>query len=75
MKKCTGERGVGLPFQRRWLNHRNVGDGPGRLFPSAAMDSTTAVQSREVVKILLKLGEFLACEKGSPKACRQGRTH
>jgi len=27
---------LGLPNQRRWLNHRNIGDGHRRTFPSAA---------------------------------------
>ena len=27
---------LGLPNQRRWLNHRTLGDGPRRLVPSAA---------------------------------------
>ena len=32
---------LGLPNQRRWLNHRNIGDGHRRTFPSAAGDSNT----------------------------------
>ena len=32
---------LGLPNQRRWLNHRNIGDEHRRTFPSAATDSTT----------------------------------
>jgi len=27
---------LGLPNQRRWLNHRNIGDDNRRTFPSAA---------------------------------------
>jgi hypothetical protein len=27
---------LGLPNQRRWLNHRNIGDEHRRTFPSAA---------------------------------------
>ena len=32
---------LGLPNQRRWLNHRNTGDEHRRTFPSAAVDSIT----------------------------------
>ena len=30
---------LGLPNQRRWLNHRTLGDEHRRTFPSAATDS------------------------------------
>jgi len=32
---------LGLPNQRRWLNHRNIGDEHRRTLPSAATDSST----------------------------------
>ena len=32
---------LGLPNQRRWLNHRNIGDEHRRTFPSAGGDSNT----------------------------------
>ena len=38
---------LGLPNQRRWLNHRTLGDEHRRTFPSAATDSTTTRQTRE----------------------------
>ena len=31
---------LGLPNQRRWLNHRTLGDEHRRTFPSAATDSS-----------------------------------
>jgi hypothetical protein len=31
---------LGLPNQRRWLNHRNIGDEHRRTLPSAATDSS-----------------------------------
>jgi len=31
---------LGLPNQRRWLNHRTLGDDHRRTFPSAATDSS-----------------------------------
>jgi len=36
------QSGVGLPIQRRWLNHRTIGDGPRRKLPSAMADTITA---------------------------------
>jgi len=30
---------LGLPNQRRWLNHRTLGDEHRRTFPSAATDT------------------------------------
>ena len=38
---------LGLPNQRRWLNHRTLGDEHRRTFPSAATDSNTTRQPRE----------------------------
>jgi hypothetical protein len=38
---------LGLPNQRRWLNHRTLGDEHRRTFPSAARDSNTRVFARE----------------------------
>ena len=32
---------LGLPNQRRWLNHRYIGDEHRRTFSSAGVDSTT----------------------------------
>jgi len=39
---------LGLPNQRRWLNHRTLGDEHRRTFPSAARDSITRSFGREV---------------------------
>ena len=36
---------LGLPNQRRWLNHRTLGDEHRRTFPSAATDSS--IKSRQ----------------------------
>ena len=48
---------LGLPNQRRWLNHRNVGDDHRRKFPSAATDINTDVNSGNRL-ILSKRDEF-----------------
>jgi hypothetical protein len=49
---------LGLPDQRRWLNHRTLGDEHRRTFPSAATDSNTRPQSRETTHIF---GGVLIC--------------
>ncbi len=42
MKECTGPKGgLGLPFYRRWLNHRNSVTNPAELIPSAGRDTST----------------------------------
>jgi len=42
MKECTGPKGgLGLPFYRRWLNHRNSVTNPAELIPSAGRDIST----------------------------------
>jgi len=43
---------LGLPNQRRWLNHRTLGDEHRRTFPSAAKDSNTRVFTREATLFL-----------------------
>ena len=48
---------LGLPNQRRWLNHRNVGDEHRRKFPSAATDINTDAQVQETgFSFHMKLG-------------------
>src|SRR5688572_16109525 len=39
---------LGLPNQRRWLNHRTLGDEHRRTFPSAAKDSNTTLIIRSI---------------------------
>jgi len=55
---------LGLPNQRRWLNHRNVGDEHRRKFPSAATDINTDAQVQET-------GSFFSitklCEERKPQ--------
>ena len=39
-EEMHGLNDLGLPNQRRWLNHRTLGDEHRRTFPSAATDSS-----------------------------------
>lgn len=51
---------LGLPNQRRWLNHRNIGDEHRRTFPSAASDSNTARRWLSQIANLLSLAALNA---------------
>ena len=52
---------LGLPNQRRWLNHRTLGDEHRRTFPSAATDSSINSQKKaqESQKEILNQGDLL----------------
>ena len=39
VEEMHGQNDLGLPNQRRWLNHRNIGDEHRRTIPSAVVDS------------------------------------
>jgi len=47
---------LGLPNQRRWLNHRTLGDEHRRTFPSAATD-TSIIGHQKAQKAQKKLAE------------------
>jgi len=58
---------LGLPNQRRWLNHRNVGDEHRRMFPSAGTDINTDAQPQETGVFFDALhhdtgGQWFECE-------------
>jgi len=51
---------LGLPNQRRWLNHRNIGDEHRRTFPSATVDSNTRELALSQNDFFYLCGEFLS---------------
>jgi len=50
---------LGLPNQRRWLNHRTLGDDHRRTFPSAARDSSI-ISHKKAQKAQKKIFKDLA---------------
>jgi hypothetical protein len=46
---------LGLPNQRRWLNHRTLGDEHRRTFPPAAAHSNTRPQTQETTHFFILL--------------------
>jgi len=51
---------LGLPNQRRWLNHRNIGDEHRRTFPSSDVDSNTREIALSQNDFFYLCGEFLS---------------
>jgi hypothetical protein len=58
---------LGLPNQRRWLNHRNIGDEHRRTFPSAATDISTG-RHKEGTEVTKRVVGQLNSTTVTPKA-------
>lgn len=60
---------LGLPNQRRWLNHRNIGDEHRRTFPSAATD--ISINSHKEAHETQKEMRIFFCHKEAHKAQKE----
>jgi hypothetical protein len=68
-EEMHGLNDLGLPNQRRWLNHRTLGDEHRRTFPSAATDSSITgrkkaqkAQKKDLISVVFIL--WFLCLRG-----------
>jgi hypothetical protein len=57
---------LGLPNQRRWLNHRTLGDEHRRTFPSACTDSSISGDKKDKQGVATKAQK---AQKENPVFC------